>query len=68
MRGSILALAAAVTAASVYVATGQHEADSGDQLVPDTYLQEAQRQVDVFVSWLRDEGSQPRDDDRGPAV
>ena len=68
MRGSILALGAAVVAATAYVATGQNETDDGAQLVPETYLQEAQRQVDVFVSWLRDEGSQPRDRDSGPAV
>lgn len=60
MRGSLLALAAAVTAAGAYVATGQHEKHAADQLVPESYVQEAQRQVDTFISWLRDEDTQPR--------
>ncbi|MBR9826299.1 MAG: hypothetical protein GYB36_10935 [Alphaproteobacteria bacterium] len=59
MRGSILAFVAAVAAAGAYVASGQNEDDTTQNLVPESYVQEAQRQVDTFMSWLRDDASQP---------
>lgn len=59
MRGSILAFVAAVAAAGAYVASGQNEDETTQNLVPESYVQEAQRQVDTFMSWLRDDASQP---------
>ncbi len=60
MRGSILAFTAAVIAASVYVVSVPAATD--DELVPDQYLQEAQRQVDVFISWLRHDDLTPHEE------
>lgn len=62
MRGSALALAAAVLAASVYVATAPEDrfAES-ESLVPEAYVYEAQRQVDIFLAWLRDDDATPQE-------
>jgi len=60
MRGSAIALAAAVLAGGAYVTLSPQDALSAeDALVPDSYLHEARRQVEVFMSWLRDEDSVP---------
>lgn len=63
MRGSALALAAAVVAAGVYVVNDPKTGIVDEEnLVPEAYLYEAQRQVDVFLTWLRDEDATPSTD------
>ena len=61
MQGGFIAIGAAVlTAGAVVLCPASLRSDIAERTnVPDSYVVEAERQIDMFVSWLRDDAGKP---------